>query len=67
MTKYAVNTYLLTVNSTNMSGHSKWSTIKRQKGVTDSKRGQAFTKLSNAITLAVRQGGGVSSAPVRSC
>lgn len=42
-----------------MSGHSKWSTIKRQKGVADAKRGQAFTKLSNAITLAVRQGGGV--------
>lgn len=42
-----------------MSGHSKWSTIKRQKGVTDQKRGQAFTKLSNAITLAVRQGGGI--------
>ena len=42
-----------------MSGHSKWSTIKRQKGVTDLKRGQAFTKLSNAITLAVKEGGGV--------
>lgn len=43
-----------------MSGHSKWSTIKRQKGVADAKRGQAFTKLSNAITLAVKQGGGVA-------
>src|SRR3989344_7207719 len=42
-----------------MSGHSKWSTIKRQKGVTDAKRGQAFTKISNAITIAVKQGGGV--------
>lgn len=41
-----------------MSGHSKWSTIKRQKGATDAKRGQLFTKLSNAITIAVRQGGG---------
>ncbi len=40
-----------------MSGHSKWSTIKRQKGLNDSKRGQAFTKLSNAITIAVRSGG----------
>lgn len=40
-----------------MSGHSKWSTIKRQKGVNDAKRGQAFTKLSNAITIAVRSGG----------
>lgn len=43
-----------------MSGHSKWSTIKRQKGVADAKRGQTFTKLSNAITIAVRQGGGVA-------
>jgi len=42
-----------------MSGHSKWATIKRQKGVTDTKRGQLFTKLSNAITIAVREGGGV--------
>lgn len=43
-----------------MSGHSKWSTIKRQKGVTDAKRGQLFTKLSKAITIAVHQGGGVT-------
>lgn len=42
-----------------MSGHSKWSTIKRQKGANDAKRGQLFTKLANAITIAVRQGGGV--------
>lgn len=41
-----------------MSGHSKWSTIKRQKGAADAKRGQLFTKLSNAITMAVKQGGG---------
>lgn len=43
-----------------MSGHSKWAQIKRQKGVADIKRGQAFTKVANAITIAVRQGGGVS-------
>lgn len=43
-----------------MSGHSKWSTIKRQKGKTDAKRGLTFTKLSNAITIAVKQGGGVT-------
>ncbi len=43
-----------------MSGHSKWAQIKRQKGVTDKKRGQAFTKLASAITIAVRQGGGVA-------
>ncbi len=41
-----------------MSGHSKWATIKRQKGVNDQKRGLQFTKLANAITIAVRQGGG---------
>lgn len=43
-----------------MSGHSKWSTIKRQKGVADQKRGQLFTKFSFAITMAVKQGGGVA-------
>lgn len=43
-----------------MSGHSKWSTIKRQKGATDAKRGKIFTKISNAITIAVKQGGGIS-------
>ncbi len=43
-----------------MSGHSKWSTIKRQKGAADIKRGQAFTKLANAIIMAVRAGGGTT-------
>lgn len=43
-----------------MSGHSKWSSIKRQKGAADVKRGLTFTKLSNAITIAVRQGGGIT-------
>lgn len=43
-----------------MSGHSKWATIKRQKGVNDAKRGQAFTKLANAITIAVKKGGGTT-------
>src|SRR5476649_2527298 len=42
-----------------MSGHSKWSTIKRQKGINDQKRGKTFTKLANAITIAVKQGGGI--------
>jgi len=41
-----------------MSGHSKWSQIKRQKGVADIKRGNLFTKLSNNITIAARLGGG---------
>lgn len=40
-----------------MSGHSKWATIKRQKGAADAKRGQLFTKLSSVITLAARTGG----------
>lgn len=42
-----------------MSGHSKWSTIKRQKGVADVRRGATFTKIGNTITIAVKQGGGV--------
>jgi YebC/PmpR family DNA-binding regulatory protein len=39
-----------------MSGHSKWSTIKRQKEITDAKRGAVFTKLANAITVAAKHG-----------
>ncbi len=42
-----------------MSGHSKWATIKRQKGANDAKRGVLFTKLSKAISIAVQQGGGI--------
>ena len=41
-----------------MSGHSKWSTIKRKKGAADAKRGAIFTRLSKDITLASREGGG---------
>jgi YebC/PmpR family DNA-binding regulatory protein len=41
-----------------MSGHSKWSQIKRKKGVADAKRGQVFTKLIKEITVAARFGGG---------
>ena len=40
-----------------MSGHSKWSTIKRKKGVADAKRGVVFTRISKDITLAAREGG----------
>ncbi len=39
-----------------MSGHSKWSTIKRKKEATDAKRGQIFTKLAKEIALAAREG-----------
>ncbi|MAN34891.1 MAG: YebC/PmpR family DNA-binding transcriptional regulator [Candidatus Marinimicrobia bacterium] len=41
-----------------MSGHSKWSTIKRKKGAADAKRGAIFTRLSKDITLAARDSGG---------
>ena len=41
-----------------MSGHNKWSTIKRKKGATDAKRGAVFTQISKDITLAAREGGG---------
>ena len=41
-----------------MSGHSKWSTIKRAKGASDAKRGAIFTKLSREIIQAAKQGGG---------
>ncbi|MDQ2701155.1 MAG: YebC/PmpR family DNA-binding transcriptional regulator [Actinomycetota bacterium] len=41
-----------------MSGHSKWSSIKHKKGAADAKRGQLFTKLAKAITVAAREGGG---------
>ena len=39
-----------------MSGHSKWATIKRQKGANDAKRGAIFTKLGNQIAIAARGG-----------
>src|SRR3989440_8127629 len=41
-----------------MSGHSKWASIKHKKAVVDQRRGQHFTKLSRAITVAAREGGG---------
>ncbi|TKB25298.1 YebC/PmpR family DNA-binding transcriptional regulator [Desulfopila sp. IMCC35006] len=41
-----------------MSGHSKWSTIKRKKGANDAKRGKIFTRLIKEITVAARHGGG---------
>lgn len=41
-----------------MSGHSKWSSIKHKKGITDAKRGKLFTKLIKEITVAARLGGG---------
>ncbi|RZW15122.1 MAG: YebC/PmpR family DNA-binding transcriptional regulator, partial [Desulfobulbaceae bacterium] len=41
-----------------MSGHSKWSTIKRKKGANDAKRGKIFSKLIKEISVSARQGGG---------
>ena len=41
-----------------MAGHSKWASIKHKKAATDAKRGQLFTKLARAISVAAREGGG---------
>ena len=46
-----------------MSGHSKWSTIKRKKGANDAKRGKLFTKLIREITVAARSGGDEGTNP----
>jgi YebC/PmpR family DNA-binding regulatory protein len=48
-----------------MSGHSKWSTIKRQKGVTDARRSAVFTKVAREISVAARAGGGDPDANYR--
>jgi YebC/PmpR family DNA-binding regulatory protein len=48
-----------------MSGHSKWSQIKRQKGATDAKRGAQFTRLGREILVAAKQGGGDPAANFR--
>jgi len=48
-----------------VSGHSKWSTIKRKKGAVDAKRGKIFTKLIKEITVAARMGGGDADANPR--
>ena len=42
-----------------MSGHSKWATIKHQKGINDAKRGNLFSKLARAITIAAKTGGAI--------
>lgn len=48
-----------------MSGHSKWSTIKRKKGALDAKRGKIFSKLAKEITVAAKLGGGDPAANPR--
>ena len=46
-----------------MSGHSKWSTIKRKKGANDAKRGKLFTKIIRELTVSARNGGDESTNP----
>jgi YebC/PmpR family DNA-binding regulatory protein len=48
-----------------MSGHSKWSTIKRKKGAEDAKRGAIFTRVTRDIMMAAREGGGDENANAR--
>jgi YebC/PmpR family DNA-binding regulatory protein len=48
-----------------MSGHSKWSTIKRKKGAVDAKRGKIFSKLAKEVSVAARMGGGDPEANAR--
>jgi len=48
-----------------MSGHSKWSTIKRKKGAADAKRGQLFTRVAREIVMAAKESGGDISTNVR--
>jgi transcriptional/translational regulatory protein YebC/TACO1 len=48
---------VLTLKENDMSGHSKWSTIKRKKGVADAKRGAVFTRLTRELVMAAREGG----------
>lgn len=48
-----------------MSGHSKWSTIKRKKGAADAKRGQLFTRLGRELSIAAREGGADAEANFR--
>ncbi|MCA9883997.1 MAG: YebC/PmpR family DNA-binding transcriptional regulator [Anaerolineae bacterium] len=48
-----------------MSGHSKWSTIKRKKEAVDAKRGKIFTRIAKELTIAAREGGGDETANSR--
>src|SRR3954453_18730370 len=53
------------IESAPMSGHSKWSQIKRLKGANDAKRGAGFTKIGREISIAAREGGGDPDANFR--
>lgn len=50
------------VKMRDMSGHSKWSTIKHKKAANDKVKGSVFTKMAKALTIAVKKGGGVAEA-----
>jgi YebC/PmpR family DNA-binding regulatory protein len=56
--KELFNFAICITNINNMSGHSKWSTIKRKKGAIDAKRGKIFTKIIKEIIIAAKEGGG---------
>jgi YebC/PmpR family DNA-binding regulatory protein len=57
--------FLVTFKESFMSGHSKWSTIKRKKGAADAKRGQVFTRLAREIVMAAKEGGVDENSNVR--
>src|ERR687895_2569516 len=57
MTPACTNAFSRSFERGHMSGHSKWHSIRRQKGAADAKRGQLFSKLVRAIIVAAREGG----------
>src|ERR687895_1433478 len=57
MTPACTNAFSRSFERGRMSGHSKWHSIRRQKGAADAKRGQLFSKLVRAIIVAAREGG----------
>ncbi len=58
MDKFSCEICHLKFDICNVSGHSKWATIRHDKGVNDAKRGKLFSRLAKAISIAVREGGG---------
>src|SRR5256714_12362526 len=57
MTRASMNGSSISSGRRNMSGHSKWSSIKHKKGAADAKRGKLFSKLTRAIIVAAKDGG----------
>src|SRR5450432_44551 len=58
MTRACTNSFWSSSGRSNVSGHSKWSSIKHKKGAADVKRGKLFSKLSRGIIVAAKEGGG---------